>query len=650
MRVVPVLALALTAFGCGSGEPSFLYEPPEPGLQAEPPWLSFTCTRPGCASTRSSTVTVVGGRDIAIRRVILSTPEHPEFTIAPARGAPFVLEADATLPIAVEHHPTGDPRIEDPVIRVAYTDASVSESDDRVEPGELKIPLVRRLVGEAALSIEPEEVLFGAVPPGRSKTTQVILRNVGFGNVGLTFEDVSVDPAGELVLGPTPPSIGPGEAVELDLTWTPSAESFLQGTLRLQPFGQELPSVVPVFGTSYVGPKIGVEPADSIDFGAVDVGSTAVAQVDITNRGGEELRLGDVSVRNVGSAADVALAWTSGADTSSVAPLRTASLELRLTANAPAVLGGELFIRSNDPTAPNTRIPLTGLLAKPVLSVSPREIDFGAVPQGWTRTRTIELENAGYGELVVDDVSLVLGSSELFGLRTVPELPARLAHDERLTLELEFRSEAAASFSGTLAVRSNDPDTPFFELPLGARGTTCEEGCPIANGTPDCSAGMCEVGACDEGFHDTDSDPANGCECREPNPRGDPGAFCADSIYLGSIDDDGESLSFTGIVPNTDDVDIIRVHAHDSSQFFSDDYDVRITLSSSDPGLELCVFRHDTENHTNECFFENERCGRSFRRDGSLGREDGADYILRVRRRPGSSPTCTTYSIFARNG
>mgnify|MGYP006289981797 CR=1 FL=1 len=248
-------------------------------------------------------------------------------------------------------------------------------------------------------------------------------------------------------------------------------------------------------------------------------------------------------------------------------------------------------------------------------------------------------------------MALVLGSGELFTRRTVPDLPARLRNGERLALELEFRSEAAASFTGTLAVETNDPDTPFLEIPLSARGASCEAGCPIDNGTPDCSMGMCAVGRCDDGFYDADCDPVNGCECREPARRGDPGSFCADAVYLGSIDDDGESVSFTGVVPDAGDVDVIRFHARDSTQFLSDDFDVRLDLRSNDPGIRMCVYRHDTENHVNECVLENRRCGaRRYRHDGSFGREDGADFVVEVSRSAGSTPSCTTYTLFARNG
>lgn len=649
------LGLSLVVFaglGCGEADPLVEYEAAEPGLSANPKWLTFTCTQPGCASTKSSTVSVIGTRDIAIRRIVLSEDPHPEFTLELERTPPFVLKAGEPLPVVVEHVPTGDPNVSDPDIRVAFTDASAREEEgERVEAGELLIPLVRRLVGEAQLAVSPAQLSFGSVFPSAEKTLQLDLSNTGFGNVGLVLSDVTAEPAAEVRIGALPASVPSGGSHVLDVTWAPTAERFLRGTVTLTPVGRTVvPTVIPLLGTSIRNASLDLEPASGIDFGNVDVGQTSTAMLQITNRGGQDLVLSSVRLTGVPSAATMSIEWPPGSVTSTLASLRSTTALIHLEATAAARLDAKIEIQSNDLAQPTVELPVTGLLAKPQLAVDPVSVSFGTVPQGWAQVTPVTLSNAGYGELVINNVSMVLGSSQLFSLKTVPTFPARLKHDERLALEVEFRAEAAASFSATMAVESNDPDSPFTEVPLTGVGATCMEGCPIQNGTPDCSAGMCAVGSCNSGWYDTDADPATGCECQEPSARGDPGTFCAEGIYLGSIDDDGDSVSFTGVIHDANDVDMIRIHAHDSSQVFGDDYDVRITLSSSDPGIEMCVYRRDTENHVNECILENVRCGRSFRRDGSYGSEDGADYTLEVKRNMSTTPSCTSYSIFARNG
>ncbi len=40
----------------------------------------------------------------------------------------------------------------------------------------------------------------------------------------------------------------------------------------------------------------------------------------------------------------------------------------------------------------------------------------------------------------------------------------------------------------------------------------CDTACEYPGATAECAAGQCRMGPCDEGFHDLDGDPANGCE------------------------------------------------------------------------------------------------------------------------------------------
>ena len=110
--------------------------------------------------------------------------------------------------------------------------------------------------------------------------------------------------------------------------------------------------------------------------------------------------------------------------------------------------------------------------------------------------------------------------------------------------------------------------------------------------------------------------------------------------------------TFTGILPTAEDEAIIRFFGYDATGFLSDAYDVRITLESTDPNIKLCVYRHDTGSHATECYFDNESCpsNRSYRKDGSFGRDDSADYVIKVYRENGTAPTCTPYTLFIRNG
>mgnify|MGYP001616549892 CR=1 FL=1 len=88
------------------------------------------------------------------------------------------------------------------------------------------------------------------------------------------------------------------------------------------------------------------------------------------------------------------------------------------------------------------------------------------------------------------------------------------------------------------------------------------------------------------------------------------------------------------------------------SQVFSEKFKVKVRLSSSDPGIQMCVYRAETSSHQADCFFTNEVCPSSnyYEKGGSWGSEDGADFTVKVIRTASSTPTCTGYTVFMSNG
>jgi hypothetical protein len=269
---------------------------------------------------------------------------------------------------------------------------------------------------------------------------------------------------------------------------------------------------------------------------------------------------------------------------------------------------------------------------------------------GWATSKPVELRNVGYGTLTIKRITFVGGTSTLYSFKNLPPLPATLTREGRLAFEVEFRAETAASFMGAVSVETDDPVDPFKEVALDATGGTCSAGCPIAHGTPSCTSGTCDIGSCNMGWYDTDKSASSGCECQEIGT--DPGEFCSSGLDKGTLSDSSpSSTSFTGILHSETDVDFIRFFGQDNSQFLSDNYDVRITMSSGDPNIMMCVYRYDTANNVNECYLNNETCDvRSYRRDGSLGREDGAVYYIKMYRRPNTAATCSSYTVYMQNG
>lgn len=650
-RIELALAASLLVSACTEASAPTVLEPPPPGLRSKPQWLTYSCVEPGCETTRITSISVLGSRDVAIKRIVLSEEDREDFELVLSKEPPFVLQASETFEIQATYRPTGDPRLRDVEISVTYTDAAVSDDDNRIEPGELQIPLVRRLIGEPKLSVNPTQLVFGSVLAGGNKTMPLEIANSGFGNVGVVVESVTTD-VPEISISNLPTlAVLPETTWDVDVTYSPTEEKYTEGLITVVSADSTAkPALVGVYGTSIPRPTIAAIPETGIDFGEVRVGTTAMATVEIYNQGSDVLELYRAIINGTGTQG-LSLELPGGTETTTVAVLESVVATVVLEGTTAGVIEAEILVRNNDRANRDFKIPVRALVTKPTVQVSPGSVNFGVVPRGWRKTERIEVENSGYGELLVSELASVVGSSDLFTIQNLPRFPISLRHQERFSFEIEFRSEAQAEFNGVIAIESNDPEYPYRELNLTARGASCEEGCPITNGTPTCLGGACAIDSCNPGWYDTDQDASTGCECAEIGT--DPGDFCASSHWAGNLVDDGDAATVSGIISEESDVDLITFFAIDEGgvgQLFGDDFDVRVRLESGDPTIEMCVYRHNTAQHETSCLMQNEDCGRNFRRDGSYGSNDNGDYIVKIFRRPGEAPICTQYTVFIRNG
>lgn len=651
-RYLSIAALALLS-ACGGNMPT----QPGPvvpefrGLVATPPQLAFTCVVPGCDSTLSVRVTSTVNRRVAIKRIVLSEP-NAEYTLTSDQGAPFILGAAAEFNVDVRFAPVTAPRSEALKLLVTYTDASAEEGADRIEPGELQIPLVKRLVGEPLLAATPGSVRFGVVAVGARREEPVKVKNVGFGNIALQLAAVGDAGIRDLRVDvPADVALVPDAGLDVPFVFTPNSEKYLKGTVTLRsPTPGVDPVQVQVEGTSFQTARIALEPEETaLEFGEIVKGTQQTVTVRLANVGGTTLDVTSLSA--VDPSSRVKVAFPDLMTSASLEPLQRIDLKVEIDGRVPGVIDVPLHIESNDPVRPTLDIPIRAVITEPKISTDVALVDWGTVPQGWVVPKAVEVRNVGYGTLTIKGVTFVGGQAAVFTLGNLPALPYTLQRDERVAFDVELRAQAAANFTAAISIESDDPQNQFHEVQLRANVGSCASSCPIANGTPSCAAsGVCSIGACNTGWYDTNMSAADGCECREIGT--DPGGFCSTGVNKGTLRDNGSNANHTGIIPTADDEDYIIFYAQDDSQVFSENFDVNINLTSSDPGITMCVSRYDTGTSVNECYPDsNKVCGiRSLRRNGSYGREDGAMFYIKVYRTASSPPTCTPYTVTMRNG
>ncbi|MFO0599290.1 MAG: choice-of-anchor D domain-containing protein [Myxococcaceae bacterium] len=649
-----LLALAVVAlFGCTTNMPQNPMTNGVPafrGLVSTPPQLAYTCVVPGCDTTLTVKVQSNVNRRIAIKRIVLSSMTEDEYTITTDQPAPFILGAASDFAIDVRFAPRRAPTDGALNLLVTYTDASAEMSADRIEAGELKIPLVKRLVGEPQLAVKPGSISFGVVAPMARKELPVTVSNAGFGNIALEVDRADSGVAVVTVALPQSSALIPDASVPVPFVFAPMTEQYLKGEVEI---GSSTPGVDSVFvgveGTSYTTPRVALEPEEAaIDFGEIPKGMRQMVTVKVANVGGLPLQISSLSATDPSNR--VTVTFQGGMTMATLMPLQRLSIDVAINGSMPGVIDVPLHIVSNDPVRAMLDIPIRATITEPKIETTPTALDFGTVPMGWVVSKSIELKNVGYGALTIKRITFVGGTSNLYAFKNLPSLPAKLDRNSRAAFDVEFRAQATANFQGSVSIETDDPLNPFAEVTLNATGGSCATACPIAHGTPSCNNGSCTIGMCNATYFDTNGDPADGCECHETGS--DPGGFCAMGLNKGTLSDNGSNANYTGMITSATDEDYIIFFGEDQSQVFSDPYDVRINLQSSDPNIKMCVSRFDTSVTVNECYPDsNKSCGiLSYRHDGSYGREDGAMYYIKVYRDPVGVPACVTYTVYMSNG
>ena len=203
-------------------------------------------------------------------------------------------------------------------------------------------------------------------------------------------------------------------------------------------------------------PDIAVTPG-SVDFGEVAWGSENTGTITITNEGADSLLLDTPTLTRATSSVSFTALGSSmlpagGSTTTVVTWLATDGMNLE----------DSLVFGSNDPDEPTVEVPLAGTLPTGEIDVSPAIHDFGTLLVGASDSVIVTVSNVGSGPLTVDNLTFFATDADLAvadygGLAT---LPLVLQPAESTDLLVGYAPSDGTGDEGTLAVYSDDPDTP----------------------------------------------------------------------------------------------------------------------------------------------------------------------------------------------
>ena len=195
----------------------------------------------------------------------------------------------------------------------------------------------------------------------------------------------------------------------------------------------------------------------TIDFDTVLVGESFEQVLNIYNNGNTTLLLDSVY-----TSSDL---FTLPFTESSIDDLL--ELTITFTPSAYGIVEDTLVIKTNDPDESHVEIPLIafGYVPSPNIVLESTSIDFGTVMDGLTETIELHVVNDG-------DVSLSISSVYMEGSTafTIQNFSASVAEEDTGSIDIQFSPDDETSFSGTLYIVSNDPDTDTLMVPLTGIG------------------------------------------------------------------------------------------------------------------------------------------------------------------------------------
>jgi hypothetical protein len=326
---------------------------------------------------------------------------------------------------------------------------------------------------DGVLSAEPASLDFGAVGIGSTRGMNVLVKNNGDtpfpleilvrGDSAFSTSTTSTDLDGELVV---------------NVDFAPDAAGSYSGTLKLK--GGEYGNVdVPLSGSAEAstdGPNISVNPT-TIDFGTVDIGSSAGQTILVENTGTADLMVSEVRFsNNVFSNGGGSLVTPQ-----LIEPGKNKVLTVNFSPTSTTRATGDVTFVSDDPDQGSLKVTVSGTgldacdICQPLLSVDtggsdPYGLDFALVTVfGMSATSTVTMYNDGDQPLqlssasVTNDFIASCGTFSVTGFRASTIQPGGQSSFDvtwRVTgscLDVEQSSIGM----NILEISSNDPMSPY---------------------------------------------------------------------------------------------------------------------------------------------------------------------------------------------
>jgi len=415
-------------------------EGPVPAIAWSPSSLAWGTVPSGGAVTQSVTITSVGTGDLEVSAITLDPATSGDFTLA-VNPAPVTLPPSYTDLIDVIYAPSDDG---------ADSGTLLVESNDPDIPV-VEIPLSGELLPAPDIELVPTQLLFGQVEIGATVTMDAEIWSLGDADLELGQLLLDASPEFTIDVDASFAYLAPGEFTTVTVSYTPADMIPDSGQIEIPSNDpDENPAYLLLAGQHEPIPDIEVDPL-LVDFGTVDVGTTATDTVSVGNVGTGDLYVDLPTLTGSGdfgiNAAQFPLSIPPG------------GVELLIVEYTPSDFvddTGQITITSDDPDEPTVLVDLVGAhVPAPDIDLQPTALLFGQVMIGHDLTMSATISNLGTADLELGTL-VVLGTSE-YTLAVDPS-GLTLAPGDSTTVDVNYAPVDAGSDFAQVEIPSNDPD------------------------------------------------------------------------------------------------------------------------------------------------------------------------------------------------
>ena len=412
---------------------TFPIGPPQMTLSAKT--LSFGAVGLGNSSTKSITLTNVGGTAVTIASV---TSSDPQFTMTPTNNT---IAPSGNVTATVKFQPT---------TKNTTTARIVIQSNSILSPDTVTVSGW----GTAAAAIQTDKttLAFGNVKMGSTKSLAIKISNPGndtlsISNITSSHQRFSVTISSRV--------LAPGASFDDTVRFSPNFLGPVSSNLTITSNAATSPTVIPMSGTGTSEVTMTIDHA-SISFGNVPVGGQKDTTLSITNTGNDTLRISSFTSGNPRFSLETPI--------TTIAPAGVKTFTIRFAPDAAGPLSAVFTVTSNALSSPHT-ITVDGIgVAGAAIAFTPTQLSFGSVYVGKTKDLVLSINNAGGQKLTV--TSITSTNADFSALARQFEVPAAGSFNDTI----RFAPSVIGSRSGMLILASNAATSPDT-VPVQGTGT-----------------------------------------------------------------------------------------------------------------------------------------------------------------------------------